>query len=60
MPGATDELVRAFTAEGMLLNVAAAIDLPAVAHEQDWVRLCLGPMPEFLIDKATTQEGSTP
>jgi AcrR family transcriptional regulator len=53
-PGATDELVRAFIAEGMLLNVAAAIDLPAVAHQEEWVRLCLGPLPEFLTDKART------
>ncbi len=59
-PGATDEMVRAFLAEGMLLNVAAAINLPAVAHQEDWVRLCLGPMPEFLTDTASTEGASTP
>jgi AcrR family transcriptional regulator len=58
-PGATDELVRAFVAEGMLLNVAAAINLPAVAQEEDWVRLCLGPLPEFLTDQAATEGRST-
>jgi AcrR family transcriptional regulator len=47
-PGATDELVRMFMAEGMLLNVAAAINLPALVHSEDWARMCLGAMPEFL------------
>jgi AcrR family transcriptional regulator len=55
-PGATDELVRAFVAEGMLLNVAAAIDLPALVHTEDWARMCLGAMPEFLTDPAATRQ----
>lgn len=59
-PGATDELVHAFIAEGMLLNVAAAINLPAVAHEQEWVRFCLGEMPEFLTDKAISKGETAP
>jgi AcrR family transcriptional regulator len=59
-PGATEELVRAFTAEGMLLNVAAAIDIPAVVHEQEWARLCLGELPEFLTDKAISKGETTP
>jgi AcrR family transcriptional regulator len=54
VPGASDELVHAFIAEGMLLNVAAAINLPAIAEEQDWVRLCLGGMAEFSTDKTKT------
>lgn len=59
-PGASDELVRAFIAEGMLLNVAAAIDLPAVAQHEDWVRLCLGSLPEFLSGVTTTAGGTRP
>jgi AcrR family transcriptional regulator len=53
-PGATDELVRAFMAEGMLLNVAAAINLPSLVHSEEWARICLGAMPEFLTDTSTT------
>jgi AcrR family transcriptional regulator len=57
-PGATDEMVRAFMAEGMLLNVAAAINLPALVHTEDWARMCLGAMPEFLTDPTTTGEAA--
>jgi AcrR family transcriptional regulator len=53
-PGATDELVRSFMAEGMLLNVAAAIDLPSLVHSEAWARMCLGAMPEFLTDTSAT------
>ena len=53
-PGATDELVRACMAEGMLLNVAAAINLPSLVHSEEWARICLGAMPEFLTDTSTT------
>ena len=55
-PGASEEMVRAFVAEGMLLNVAAAINLPALVHTEDWVRMCLGGMPEFLTDPAATPQ----
>jgi AcrR family transcriptional regulator len=55
-PGASEEMVRAFMAEGMLLNVAAAIDLPALVHTEEWARMCLGAMPEFLTDPSTTGE----
>jgi AcrR family transcriptional regulator len=53
-PGADGELVRAFVAEGMLLNVAAAINLPALVHSEEWARMCLGALPEFLTDKSAT------
>lgn len=55
-PGASDEMVRAFMAEGMLLNVAAAINLPALVPTEDWARMCLGAMPEFLTDPPATGE----
>jgi AcrR family transcriptional regulator len=42
VPGATDEAVRGFLATGMLLNVAAAMDLPAVVSSSDWAAACLG------------------
>jgi AcrR family transcriptional regulator len=58
-PGATDELVRMFMAEGMLLNVAAAINLPTLVHTEKWARMCLGAMPEFLTDKARTPGETT-
>lgn len=40
--GANDELVRRFFAQGMLLNVAAAIDLPALLATEGWAERCLG------------------
>lgn len=42
LSGASDEVVREFFAKGMLLNVAAAMDLPAVMGEESWARNCLG------------------
>jgi AcrR family transcriptional regulator len=59
-PGATGELVRMFMAEGMLLNVAAAINLPALVHSEEWARMCLGALPEFLTDKTTTAGDGRP
>jgi AcrR family transcriptional regulator len=53
-PGADEETVRGFIAQGMLLNVAAAINLTAVARNEEWARLCLGTLPEFMTGKATT------
>ncbi len=41
--GADEEEVQGFFAKGMLLNVAAAMDLPAVLPDQSWVRRCLHP-----------------
>ncbi len=38
--GADDAMVREWLAQGMLMNVAAAMDLSNI--EEDWVRLCLG------------------
>jgi AcrR family transcriptional regulator len=43
--GAPDEAVRPWLAEGMLMNVAAALDLSTV--DEDWARMCTG---RFLID----------
>ena len=39
--GATDERMRAFWAHGMLLTVAAAIELPLMSGEQAWVATVL-------------------
>lgn len=41
LPGATDQCVSDFLATGMFLNVAAAIDLFAIAGSSDWARRCL-------------------
>src|SRR4051794_8161894 len=41
LSGASPEELRAFMAHGMLLNVAAAMDLPALADEEPWVRRVL-------------------
>ncbi len=38
LSGASADQVRAFVATGMLLNVAAAMDLPAIAPDEGWVR----------------------
>src|SRR6266536_489548 len=38
--GAPAEAVRGFFAEGMLMNVAAAMDLPSLKEE--WARICIG------------------
>jgi AcrR family transcriptional regulator len=43
--GASADEVRDFFAIGMLLNVAAAMDLPAVVGKEDWVQRCLPPRP---------------
>lgn len=40
--GADEVTVRAFFAQGMLLNVAAAIDLPALLATEGWAERCLG------------------
>lgn len=42
LSGADAASVRDFFAKGMLLNVAAAMDLPAVIDDEGWVRDCLG------------------
>ena len=41
--GASDADVRAYLAQGMLMNVAAAMDLSQV--DADWARMCMGQMP---------------
>ncbi|HZU11967.1 MAG TPA: helix-turn-helix domain-containing protein [Chloroflexota bacterium] len=46
LSGAGEEQVLAFFALGMFLNVAAALDLPAMAHADAWEHLCLGPLPD--------------
>jgi AcrR family transcriptional regulator len=43
--GAPDEAVRPWLAEGMLMNVAAAMDLGKL--DEDWARMCTG---SFLIE----------
>jgi AcrR family transcriptional regulator len=40
--GATDDRMRAFWAHGMLLTVAAAIELPLMTGEHAWVATVLG------------------
>ena len=40
--GASDALVREWLAQGMLMNVSAAMDLSNV--DADWARMCLGDM----------------
>jgi AcrR family transcriptional regulator len=40
--GADEEVVRIFFAQGMLFNVAAAIDLPALIATEGWAGRCLG------------------
>lgn len=39
--GATEDEVRMFFAKGMLMNVAAAIDLSDLGTREDWARKCL-------------------
>jgi AcrR family transcriptional regulator len=39
--GGSDDDVRKFFAHGMLMNVAAAIDLPELGTREDWARECL-------------------
>lgn len=39
--GATEDDVREFFAHGMLMNVAAAIDLSELGTREDWARGCL-------------------
>jgi AcrR family transcriptional regulator len=39
--GAAPDDVREFFAHGMLLNVAAAMDLPSVIDQEDWAERCL-------------------
>ena len=46
LPGITEQAVHDFMATGMLLNVAAAMDLPSIVHVEDWARLCIGSPPE--------------
>ncbi len=41
--GASDVEVRVWLAQGMLMNVAAAMDLSQV--DADWARMCMGEMP---------------
>ena len=43
--GAPDEAVRPWLAEGMLMNVAAAMDLGKL--DEDWARMCTG---SFLVE----------
>jgi len=62
LPGTTEESVHAFMAQGMLLNVAAAMDLPAIVHLEDWARLCIGSPPESppASSAAPTDHGAQP
>ena len=38
LSGAGPERLRAFMAQGMLCNVAAALDIPEIASDEDWAR----------------------
>jgi AcrR family transcriptional regulator len=42
LSGADEDEVRLFFATGMLLNVAAAMDLPELLHDESWMKDCLG------------------
>lgn len=42
--GADEDRVREFFAHGMLLTVAAAMDLPSELGTESWVASCLGPL----------------
>jgi len=52
--GAPDEAVRPWLAEGMLMNVAAAMDLSQV--DEDWARMCTG---QFLIEHLDKVHGTS-
>jgi len=56
LPGASEQTVHDFMAKGMLLNVVAAMDLTAVAGEEDWARICIGAPPEMHIAQARGEE----
>lgn len=43
--GAGEDQVRQFFAQGMLLNVAASMDLPALLETEGWAGRCLGEEP---------------
>ena len=47
LTSAPPERVKAFFAIGMLLNVAAAMDLPAIANREEWAAALLDTTPEF-------------
>ncbi len=38
LSGADPEKLRAFMAQGMLCNVAAALDMPQIAWDENWAR----------------------
>jgi AcrR family transcriptional regulator len=38
LSGADPARLRAFIAQGMLCNVAAALDIPQIAYDEDWAR----------------------
>jgi hypothetical protein len=42
LSGADAEELQSFFATGMLLNVAAALDLPQLLFDEDWLVECLG------------------
>lgn len=44
---APDEWVQRFFAQGMLLTVAAGLDLPAIAADETWARSFIGPIPPW-------------
>ncbi len=44
---APDEWVQRFFAQGMLLTVAAGLDLPAIAGEEAWARSFIGAIPPW-------------
>jgi hypothetical protein len=38
LSGADPERLRSFIAHGMLCNVAAALDIPQIAYDENWAR----------------------
>jgi len=52
LSGAGPDQLRAFIAQGMLCNVAAALDIPQIAWDEDWARTRLAE-----VETAPTDEG---
>ena len=46
LSGADSQRLRAFMAQGMLCNVAAALDIPQIAWDENWARERLAQLPD--------------
>jgi hypothetical protein len=54
---ATDEVVRDFFAHGMLINVAASMDLASL-QDKEWVERCFGPVDMTRLSADPLEPGS--